>query len=388
MVWIFYLTAGLLFGAAMLRSLLYYGGTPVISQVLGLLMVWLVLLIASETAISRRWSRYFPIYLILQSALIFALLLMPDASDFFAVLFWILSMQIMRRFSPSQGAVWIGLFTPLMTLPLVRTYGLPKGMAFALAYTAGNVLSAAYAFATQRAQTARAQNHILAQELQEANRQLQAHSAQLEQLAVARERHRLARELHDSVTQTIFSMTLTTQSAVLLMDRDPGRVGAQLDRLGQLARSALSEMRVLISELRPGKAAEGGLIAALRRHLADGHLPENLAVSLEVAGDQLLAPAEEQSLFRIAQEALNNIVKHARASQAQIRLHLAEPFWMEIQDQGQGFDLQRARISGRVGLVSMGERAAEIGWRLQVITSPGAGTRVRVEKKPSEGRQP
>jgi signal transduction histidine kinase len=177
-----------------MRSLLYYGGTPVISQVLGLLMVWL-LLFASETAISRRWSRYFPIYLILQSALIFALLLMPDASDFFAVLFWILSMQIMQRFSPRLGAVWIGLFTPLMMLPLVRTYGLSKGIAFALAYTAGNVLSAAYAFATQRAQTARVQNHILAQELQEANRQLQAHSAQLEQLAVARERHRLRPQL-------------------------------------------------------------------------------------------------------------------------------------------------------------------------------------------------
>jgi signal transduction histidine kinase len=109
---------------------------------------------------------------------------------------------------------------------------------------------------------------------------------------------------------------------------------------------------------------------------------------LDVKGDQALDPEEEQSLFRIAQEALNNIVKHARSSQAQIRLHLSEPFWMEVQDQGQGFDLQRARNSGRVGLASMDERAAEIGWRLQVITSPGAGTRVRVEKKPSEGRQP
>jgi len=386
--WIFYLTAGFLFGAALLRSLLYYRDTPVMSQVLGLLMVWLLLLMASETAISRRWPRYFPIYLILQSILVFALLFMPDASDFYAVLFFILSMQIMQRFSPRLGAVWIGMFTPLMTLPLVRTYGVSKGIAFALIYTAGNVLSAAYALATQRAHAARVRNQAVMQELQEANRQLQAYAAQHEKLAVARERHRLARELHDSVTQTIFSMTLTTQSAALLLDRDPGRVGAQLDRLSQLAQSALSEMRVLISELRPEKVGKGGLALALRRHLADCHLPENLAVSLEVKGDQSLDPAEEQSLFRIAQEALNNIVKHAQASQAQIRLHLAEPFWIEVQDQGQGFDLQRARNSGRVGLVSMGERAAEIGWRLQVITSPGAGTRVRVEKKPSEGRQP
>jgi signal transduction histidine kinase len=99
-----------------------------------------------------------------------------------------------------------------------------------------------------------------------------------------------------------------------------------------------------------------------------------------------LAPAEEQILFRIAQEALNNIVKHAQASQAWIRLHLADPFWMEIEDRGQGFDLQRARNSGRVGLASMDERAAEIGWRLQVITAPGAGTRVRVDKPTGENQ--
>jgi signal transduction histidine kinase len=150
-------------------------------------------------------------------------------------------------------------------------------------------------------------------------------------------------------------------------------------------------MRVLISELRPEKVAEGGLAAALRRHLADRPLPDNLLVSLEVEGDPLarLSPAEEQGLFRIAQEALNNIVKHAQASQACIRLHLAEPpWWIEIQDQGQGFDLRQARDGGRVGLISMGERAAEIGWNLHVITSPGAGTRIRVEKRPPEGRQP
>jgi signal transduction histidine kinase len=132
--------------------------------------------------------------------------------------------------------------------------------------------------------------------------------------------------------------------------------------------------------------AEGGLAAALRRHLADRRLPESLMISLEVEGDQPLSSVEEQGLFRIAQEALNNIVKHALASKAHIRLHLVGPPWMDIEDQGQGFDLERARNSGRVGLVSMNERAAEIGWNLRIITTPGAGTRVRVEKT-SEARQ-
>jgi len=383
--WVFDLTAGLLFGAAVLRSLLAYRDSPALGQVLGLLLAWLVLF-ASEPAISRRWSAVFPLYLVLQTILILALLLMPVFPDYFAILFAVLGMQIMQRYNPRHGVAWVGLFAPLMILPLAKNYGAPKAVAFTLVYTAVSVFLAAYALATRRAQAIRTQNQALAQELHETNRQLQDRSKQLERLAVVRERNHLARELHDSVTQTIFSMTLTTQSALLLLDRDPGRVGAQLDRLNQLAHSALSEMRVLISELRPEKMAGGGLVAALRRLLADRRLPETLSVSLEVEGDGPLEPAEEQGLFRIAQEALNNVVKHARASRAQVRLHLAEPFWIEIADQGQGFDLRQARDGGRVGLVSMGERASQIGWDLHVITSPGAGTRIRVVKPPG-GRQ-
>jgi len=353
----------------------------VLVQVLGLLLVWLVLFL-SEPAISRRWSRYFPIYLLCQTALVFTLLSRPGFTDFFGSLLPILGMQVMLRLKPMIGGIWMGLCAPIMMLLLVRTYGTTPAIALTLIYTAGNVFFGTYTLAMRRAQAARLQNQTLAGELQEANEQLHDYSTQLEQLAVARERNRLARELHDSVTQTVFSMTLTTQSALLLLDRDPGRVGVHLERLNQLARSALAEMQVLISELKPDKAAREGLVPVLRRHLAGSRLPENLSVSLEVEGDQRLEFAEDQSLFHIAEEALNNIVKHARTSQAQIRLHLAEPFWMEIEDHGQGFDPLQAQNSGRVGLSSMHERAVEIGWGLQVITSPGAGTCIRVEKAP------
>lgn len=201
----------------MLRTLLVYGNDPDLGLGMGLLLAWLVLF-ASEAAISRRWSAYFPLYLVLQTSLVLALLFIGSV-DYFAILFAILSLQIMQRLNPRPGAVWIGLFTPLMAWPLVNSYGTARGLAFALIYTAANALLAAYAVATRRAQAARAKNHRLAQELQATNRQLQAYSKQLEQLAVAR-------ELHDSATQTIFSMTLTTQSALLLLDRDPGRVAA------------------------------------------------------------------------------------------------------------------------------------------------------------------
>jgi signal transduction histidine kinase len=369
-----------------LRSLFTFRDSSDLGRVLVLLLAWL-LLFASETAISRKWQAYFPLYLALQTILIFLLLYTPGTSDFFASLFGLLSMQVVLRLNQKIGTVWIGLVSLLTLLPLLKNNQPSQAIGLAILFTAVNVLLASFALATQRAQAARLRNQALAQELRQSNRQLQAYSVQLEQLAVARERNRLARELHDSVTQTVFSMTLTTQSALLLLERDPSRVEAQLDQLTHLAQGALSEMQVLISELRPEKVTQGGLASALRKHLAERNLRDSLSVSLEVEGDHPLQPAEEQGLFRIAQEALNNIVKHAQVSQARIRLHLDEPPWIEIEDHGQGFDLQKAREGSRVGLVSMHERAAEIGWELEVNSAPGAGTRIHVQKKPAGERR-
>jgi signal transduction histidine kinase len=376
--WVYYLASGLYFGAVFLRSLLLYGSDPIFPQVLGLLVLGLLLFI-SEPVFSRMWPGYFPLYLLLQSILVFFLLVRPGFPDFFAALLTIFSMQAMQRIQPRIWALWIGLCALVVAWLLAGEYG-AQAVALALIYTAGNVFLGLYTLTMRRAQAAHAQNQALAGELQQTNQQLKAYSTQLEQLAIARERNRLARELHDSVTQTVFSMTLTTQSALLLLERDPAQASAHLERLNQLARSALGEMQVLVSELKPEKTGKEGLAAALRRHLASGRYPDSLSISLKVEGDRPLGPAEEQSLFRIAEEALNNIVKHAQTSQAHLRLHLAEPLWMEIEDQGQGFDLGQARDAAKVGLSGMQERAAEIGWNLYIRTASGAGTCIRVEK--------
>jgi len=379
--WIYYLASGLYFGAVFLRALLVYRNDPVLAEVLALLLTGLVLFF-SEPFISRRWARYFPVYLVLQSVLVFVLLVTPGFPDFFATLLSVLSMQAMQRLHPRLGGLWIGLCALILVFLLERAYGGFQAVALTLVYSAGNVFYGTYILSMRRAQAARHQNQALAGELQTANQQLENYSTQLQQLAVARERNRLARELHDSVTQTVFSMTLSTQSTLMLLERDSSQASAQLERLNQLARSALSEIQVLISELKPEKAAKEGLVSTLRRHLASSRYPENLTVSFEVVGDQLLEPMEEQGLLRIAAEALNNIVKHAQTSQAYIRLHLAEPFWMEIEDQGKGFDFSQARDGDRVGLSSMHERAIEMGWNLLIRTTPGVGTCIRVEKTP------
>lgn len=383
--WIFYLVSSFYFGAVFLRSILIYRDSPDLLPVLGMLVVWLFLFV-SEPEITKRWSRYFFIYLVIQTILIFVLLSMPGYPDFIAALFAIPSMQVMLHLNIKFGVAWIAVWAVGMAWIMSKVYG-SQAIALVLIYTAGNIFYGAYSRATRRAQEAQGHNQALAQELEEANQKLQTYSTQLEQLAVARERSRLARDLHDSVTQTVFSMTLTTQSAILLLEQDPARVPAQLERLGQLARNALAEMQLLITELRPEETTTGGLATTLRRYLTDDRFPENLSISLEVEGDGPLTPVEEQGLFHIVQEALNNIVKHTRASKAQVRLHLSEPMWIEVEDWGQGFDLQQARQSGRVGLFSMRERAAEVGWDLQIETSPGHGTCIRVEKLPKEVRQ-
>jgi signal transduction histidine kinase len=385
---VFYLAAGLIYFAILLRSYLLYKDTPYLGQVLGLLLLFLILFLA-EMAISPRVGGWFHLYLGLQTFLASLLIYGPDFKeyDYFSLLFSILGMQAMRRLSYQTGVSWILAYLVLIGYPFLRNEGTLEGTTRLLLFGSVIVFLASYALAIRRAQEARTHNQSLMQQLQETNLQLQTYSDTLEQLGVARERQRLARELHDSVTQTIFSMTLTTQSALLLLERDPNRVGAQLERLNQLAQSALAEMHTLISELRPEQMVGGGLVAALREHIKSRQFPEGLSVALEVEGEQVLSLSEEQGLFRIVQEALNNVVKHARASRASLLVHMVEPYWIEIRDDGQGFNLQQTQGAGRVGLASMRERAVEIGWSLYIQSTPGEGTHIRVEKKyPEEER--
>lgn len=383
--WIAQLPAALVFGSVTLRAALRYWGGPQFAPIMAVLAAWLALLLV-EPAISRRWAWFFAPYLALQAATPILLIASPAEADWSAVLVAILSMQVMQRLPVRAGIALIGMLTLLVAGALVWLFGVEEAIGHILIYAAANALLGSYALAIRRAQEARDRNRRLAADLEEANRQVREASSRRERLAAARARHELARELHDSVTQTVFSMTLATESALLLLGRDSGQVEAQLDHLTRLSQSALSQMQTLISELRPEVVAAGGLAEALRRHLAERQLPDSLTVSLEVEGNDPLLPSEERGLYAIAREAINNIVKHARASKASIQLHLSEPFWMEVKDNGQGFHMAPDGPRAGVGLVGMGEQAAEIGWDLALQSAPGAGTCLKVTRKPREER--
>ncbi len=378
---VFYLVVGLIYVAILLRSLLLYRDSPVLGQVLGLLLLFLGSFLAVE-AFTKRGNLWFQIYLVLQTIVTSLLIYKPefDEYDYFSLLFAILGMQLMRRLSTKASLLWILIFLVLIGYKFYRFEEPIEWLTRLLLFGSIIVFLASYSLAARRAQESRRYNQSLMQQLQDANQKLEQYSDTLEKLGIARERQRLARELHDSVTQTIFSMTLTTQSALLLFDRGPVQVGPQLERLNLLAQSAMAEMHTLISELRPDQELDGGLTTALRQHINRQHFPEGLSVTLDVDGQQGLPPLEAQGLFRIAQEALNNVVKHSRASHANIHLHLDEPCWIEIDDDGKGFDTQQSFGGGHVGLTGMHERAGDIGWNLIIQSSPGEGTHIRVEK--------
>jgi signal transduction histidine kinase len=203
------------------------------------------------------------------------------------------------------------------------------------------------------------------------------------ELSTLSERNRLALELHDAVSQRLFSLVLTAEAAGELLDRDASAARKQVEKLKLLAQQALDELRSLIFELRPPDLERDGLCGALRKHvevlrrLQPGAGEIELDVDAEIERD----PARDPELLRIAQEALQNALRHAQAQHVHVRLarrngHLL----LEVSDDGVGFDPDAPDLrSRRLGLTSMEERAERIGARLQIDSARGRGTAIRLE---------
>lgn len=200
-----------------------------------------------------------------------------------------------------------------------------------------------------------------------------------QQLAVSEERNRLARELHDSVTQELFSMTMIAGALPALMERKPEVAVERVERLHELSRAALAEMRALLFALRPAALAEEGLVAALTKHVAAFESREGITVHLDIDGEGRLPQRCEEALYRIFQEALNNVVKHARAKTVWVQLAIDDDeTTLSIRDDGVGMDLEARSPVPTMGLSNMRERVGEIGGSFSIDSVPGVGTTVKV----------
>ncbi len=204
---------------------------------------------------------------------------------------------------------------------------------------------------------------------------------QAQQLAVVQERNRLARDLHDSVMQALYGVAMYAEAAVRQLEQGQAEMTADhLREIRSTAQESLREMRLLIFELRPPILKREGLGAALQARLESVEQRVGMQTHLQIDSQLHIDPEIEQALYRVAQEALNNTLKHARATRVDINLRASDGHLeMEIVDDGVGFDPASISECGGFGLRGMQERITRLGGRLTIDSRPGKGTKIKVE---------
>lgn len=376
-------------------------------RVLAVLFAAFFVLLFIEPWLTQRSTRYTHVYLFAQSVIVTAVSLLTPNVDYFATLIIVLVIQALAIFPFDVGLRWVVALTVLMTILMIYGHPIDQGLPLAVIMSMIYLFIAAFVAvaseadrAREDAESARKESDRLLSELRTTHEQLKASAAQLqayaeqaEELAVTRERHRLARDLHDSVTQSLFSLTLFTQAALERAEvGDLHRVKQSLARIADTAQRGLKEMRLLVYELRPLALADAGLVGALQQRLeaVEGRSGVHTRFLVEPSGDVELPAELEEELYRITQEALNNTLKHANASSVTVTLAVTpsatngQHLQLEVADDGCGFDPQTVGAKGGLGLTSIRERVASMGGELNVISSPGQGTVLRVDVDLSE----
>jgi two-component system sensor histidine kinase DegS len=191
------------------------------------------------------------------------------------------------------------------------------------------------------------------------------------------ERKRIARELHDGLLPVLASLNIRLHTVGRLLEREEHPLAAEVRELAEQAQASSRDIRRLVHDLRPVALDELGLVPALRQHLTRCEHEQGLAVEFVAdEGERLPAPLET-ALFRIVQEAVNNVLRHAQALHVIVTLSRdLDQVTVQIVDDGQGFDIQLPRSGRHVGLWSMRERVEQLGGQLEVHSAPGQGTTV------------
>jgi signal transduction histidine kinase len=194
--------------------------------------------------------------------------------------------------------------------------------------------------------------------------------------AAIEERQRLARELHDSVSQALYGIGLGARTARTLISQDPAKAVAPVEYVLQLAEAGLTEMRALIFELRPESLEAEGLIAAIEKQAASLHARHRITVNATLCDEPVVPLPIKEAVYRIVQEGLHNVIKHARATEVDLTLECDDvAIRFDIRDNGVGFDAA-SEYPGHLGLQSMRERAARLGGHVTIESAPRSGSRI------------
>ena len=196
------------------------------------------------------------------------------------------------------------------------------------------------------------------------------------ELSVLQERARLARDLHDAVSQKLFSVRAKARASAILVRRDPDRAIAEIDSIATLAGEAHAELRAVIDGLAPPELAAGGLAGSIRGYAALAGRTYGTDVLVRVADLPGLGPAAQMAVYRVAQEAIGNALRHSGGAVSVSLTGRQRDVVLEVSDTGQGFDVSASHQG--LGLASMRERAASAGGTLTITSMPGTGTKVRM----------
>ena len=248
--WIAVIFVYLAFVAVVARTLAVEEMRPILPRYLGLELVYLTLFTLAL------WKPKLPgwvlhLYFVLQSVLVLWMLSLRPGFDFIVLLFVLLTFQVSLFFDGWTRWIWVGMLIFLTGGSLIFYLGLLQGLAVSLITIVGEFVLPAYLIASQDIAISQQKSQELLGELQDTHQQLQQYTDQVEELAAMQERNRLARELHDTVSQLIFSISLTARSAQLLLEKEPGRVPEILERLQEMTSDALSQLRSFITQLHP-----------------------------------------------------------------------------------------------------------------------------------------
>jgi signal transduction histidine kinase len=197
------------------------------------------------------------------------------------------------------------------------------------------------------------------------------------ELSVLQERARLARDLHDAVSQKLFSVRAKARAAAVLVERDPARAVEEMDSVADLAGQAHAELRAVIDGLAPPDLAAGGLAGSIRGYAVLAGRTHGAKVVVQASEVPALDPQQETAVYRIAQEAIGNSLRHSGSRHVSVSLYRRRnSVVLEVSDCGTGFDPSATPVG--LGLASMRERATSVGGRLSITAVPGAGSRVRL----------
>jgi signal transduction histidine kinase len=318
---------------------------------------------------SERYRRapglYFGAQILILSLLF---LLGSDNTDAFNFLFLILAIHIAAVSTARATVLWVALSFGALSLIFLVSDGL-GGLYAILFYSVTFVVCGFFGYTIQQVERERDRNQLLVDELQVTQRKLQ-------ELAVVEERNRLARELHDSVKQQVFAVSMQLGAARALLNEENQAYGP-VTEAERLARQAGAELTTLIRELRPAGLESKTLAEALREYVTDWSRQNGIVVDLKTDGVSATSSPVDETLFRVAQEALANVARHSRAGHVNVTVDVAnkdDEIRLMIEDDGVGFDM--GRVEKGVGLDSMRERLEATGGRLSISSERSRGTNI------------